>query len=75
MKKYILLVILIATGLAFTSPPNFPQQLQLRGDEIQSVFVDREAVDLQKEILNELKVLNIYMSKITGENFKETDIE
>ena len=74
MKKYIFLILLL-TGLAFTNQIQFPQQIQLRGDDIQSVFTDRDAIDIQKEILNELKVLNIYMTKIKGETFDEHDIQ
>jgi len=79
MKKrhYIFLFLLIAT-VAFGNqgaPPSFPIAPQIRGGTLQSVVVDRESVSVQNEILTEMKIFNLYMSKVTGETFTETDIE
>lgn len=75
MKKYILLIILIATGLAFTNPPAFTVPQVFEGQRIRNLVTDRTIIDKQDEIIAQLKILNIYLSKMTGEEITTSDID
>jgi len=77
MRKFILGVIvgvLLSAGISYATFQQIPIKVQsstLR----KTLVVDEEASEHSKDILYQLKILNEYMSRMTGDVITKDDIE
>ncbi len=75
MKKrdwVIMVIVSLIAGAAYAAYQPLP--IRRQGADKKAIVVDDEAIDMQQEILYQLKILNEYMSRMTGEEISKEDI-
>lgn len=69
----ILFCTVFVVGVAYASYQ--PHQTITQGGTKKNLITDLIVQDTLDEILYELKIMNLHLEQVTGENFTETDIE
>lgn len=74
MRRRFWIIIFLSVGtFAYASYQPIPTRIQ--GVDKKIPVVDDETIDKQDEIIYQLKILNEYMSRISGEEITKSDIE
>ena len=74
MKKWIIIILVLffAEG-SYAAYQPIP--IRSQGASKKAIVVDEEGIDKYNEIIIQLKILNEYMSRMTGEEITKSDLE
>ena len=75
IKRLLLLTVFLLAFAKMVSSAYQPSPLQIQSPDSQTQVTDRTSIEMLDNILLELKVLNEYMYKITGEEIITDDVE